>query len=168
MPTQGTREGMLKLTGQVGSLGYYSIPYVYNHCIFYCCQLFGKILLKPQLGSVMRESAELALSWIRFVQSFGYWTILKVTAKQFLESKMTRSHADLLGLEGHNLVNGNDLHLHFPAGAVEKVVSRDKRACKLGHTIHHVTRVQDHLYKGESKHLSNEHLFEKLNYTKIF
>merc|ERR1719495_1067405 len=63
VPTQGTREGKLKLTGQ--------------------------------LGSVMRESAELALSWIR-------------------------SHADLLGLEGHNLVNGNDLHLHFPAGAVEK------------------------------------------------
>merc|ERR1711872_937871 len=63
VPTQGTREGKLKLTGQ--------------------------------LGSVMQESAELALSWIR-------------------------SHADLLGLEGHNLVNGNDLHLHFPAGAVEK------------------------------------------------
>ena len=37
---------------------------------------------------------------------------------------MTRSHADLLGLEGHNLVNGNDLHLHFPAGAVEKVTQQ--------------------------------------------
>jgi len=63
VPTQGSREGKLKLTGQ--------------------------------LGSVMRESAELALSWIR-------------------------SHAKLLGLEGNNIVTGNDIHLHFPAGAVEK------------------------------------------------
>merc|ERR1712130_247283 len=56
----------------------------------------GKLKLTGQLGSVMRESAELALSWIR-------------------------SHAQLLGLTGTNIATaGNDIHLHFPAGAVEK------------------------------------------------
>jgi len=55
----------------------------------------GKLKLTGQLGSVMRESAELALSWIR-------------------------SHAKLLGLEGNSIVTGSDIHLHFPAGAVEK------------------------------------------------
>jgi len=55
----------------------------------------GKLKLTGQLGSVMRESAELALSWIR-------------------------SHSKLLGLEGSSIVTGSDIHLHFPAGAVEK------------------------------------------------
>ena len=106
----------------------------------------------------MRESAELALSWIRFVQSFGYWTILKVTAKQFLESKMTRSHADLLGLEGHNLVNGNDLHLHFPAGAVEKVLSRDKGRRNLEAQTHHL--LSDKSPRSSLKRIvREEHIF---------
>ena len=104
VPTQGSREGKLKLTGQVGSLA-----------------AERKFRLKPQLGSVMRESAELALSWIRW--------------KTFCNTIQTvsRSHAKLLGLEGNNIVTGNDIHLHFPAGAVEKVIITNKHASKVRH-----------------------------------
>ena len=58
----------------------------------------------------MRESAELALSWIR-CQTFSSNSFQTVC----------RSHAKLLGLEGNSIVTGSDIHLHFPAGAVEKV-----------------------------------------------
>lgn len=62
-----------------------------------------------QLGSVMRESAELAISWIRCHSSPS-------------PSTVCRSHASLLGLT-EELLHGRNIHLHFPAGAVEKVAS---------------------------------------------
>lgn len=54
----------------------------------------GTITLTGQLGDVMKESANLALNWVR-------------------------SHATLLGL-GQDLVDQWDIHIHFPAGAVGK------------------------------------------------
>jgi len=54
----------------------------------------GKLTLTGQLGDVMRESAQAAVSYIR-------------------------SKADALGIK-QNLFNETDLHIHFPAGAIPK------------------------------------------------
>jgi ATP-dependent Lon protease len=54
----------------------------------------GKLTVTGQLGEVMRESAQAALSWIR-------------------------SHAGDLGLE-EDWFEGKDVHIHVPAGAVPK------------------------------------------------
>jgi ATP-dependent Lon protease len=54
----------------------------------------GKLTVTGQLGDVMRESAQAALSWIR-------------------------SHAGDLGLED-DWFEGKDVHIHVPAGAVPK------------------------------------------------
>ncbi|XP_029637079.1 lon protease homolog 2, peroxisomal isoform X1 [Octopus sinensis] len=56
----------------------------------------GQLTLTGQLGDVMKESATLALNWVR-------------------------SHAKKLGLETFSVDRKNiDLHIHFPAGAVGK------------------------------------------------
>jgi ATP-dependent Lon protease len=54
----------------------------------------GKLIVTGQLGEVMRESAQAALSWVR-------------------------SHASDLGLEA-DWFEGKDVHIHVPAGAVPK------------------------------------------------
>nr|CAB3263469.1 lon protease homolog 2, peroxisomal-like [Phallusia mammillata] len=54
----------------------------------------GKIILTGQLGDVMKESAQLAVSWVR-------------------------SNVKKTDLKGPKLSN-SDIHLHFPAGAVGK------------------------------------------------
>jgi ATP-dependent Lon protease len=54
----------------------------------------GKLIVTGQLGDVMRESAQAALSWIR-------------------------GHAGDLGLEA-DWFEGKDVHIHVPAGAVPK------------------------------------------------
>eukprot|EP00090_Calanus_glacialis_P045240 TRINITY_DN8266_c0_g1_i2.p1 TRINITY_DN8266_c0_g1~~TRINITY_DN8266_c0_g1_i2.p1 ORF type:complete len:582 (-),score=171.59 TRINITY_DN8266_c0_g1_i2:110-1708(-) len=60
-----------------------------------CSRGEGRLEVTGQLGSVMRESATLALSWIR-------------------------SHATPLGLDGAEIIANHDIHLHFPEGAVQK------------------------------------------------
>uniref|UniRef100_A0A8C2JR80 Lon protease homolog 2, peroxisomal n=1 Tax=Cyprinus carpio TaxID=7962 RepID=A0A8C2JR80_CYPCA len=57
----------------------------------------GQLTLTGQLGDVMKESAHLAISWLRS------------NAKTYL---LTNGSADPL--------EGTDIHLHFPAGAVTK------------------------------------------------
>jgi ATP-dependent Lon protease len=54
----------------------------------------GRLIITGQLGEVMRESAQAALSWVR-------------------------SHAGDLGLEA-DWFEGKDVHIHVPAGAVPK------------------------------------------------
>jgi ATP-dependent Lon protease len=54
----------------------------------------GRLIVTGQLGEVMRESAQAALSWVR-------------------------SHAEDLGLE-RDWFEGKDVHIHVPAGAVPK------------------------------------------------
>ncbi|HUG35735.1 MAG TPA: S16 family serine protease, partial [Candidatus Limnocylindrales bacterium] len=54
----------------------------------------GRLLITGQLGEVMRESAQAALSWVR-------------------------GHAGDLGLE-EDWFEGKDVHIHVPAGAVPK------------------------------------------------
>jgi len=54
----------------------------------------GRLIVTGQLGDVMRESAQAALSWVR-------------------------GHARDLGLEG-DWFGGRDVHIHVPAGAVPK------------------------------------------------
>lgn len=58
----------------------------------------GHLILTGQLGDVMKESARLALNWVR-------------------------SHAEEYGIVVHNstdLMECTDVHIHFPAGAVGK------------------------------------------------
>lgn len=58
----------------------------------------GQLVLTGQLGDVMKESAKLALNWLRI-------------------------HADKFHLavqRGTDLMEGTDVHIHFPAGAVGK------------------------------------------------
>ncbi|XP_033117283.1 lon protease homolog 2, peroxisomal-like [Anneissia japonica] len=58
----------------------------------------GRLTLTGQLGDVMKESASLALNWVR-------------------------SHAVQCGIEtkpGTDLMENTDIHIHFPAGAVGK------------------------------------------------
>jgi hypothetical protein len=53
----------------------------------------GKLVLTGQLGDVMKESAQTALAWIR-------------------------SNAALCQIDGKPILEGHDIHIHFPAGFV--------------------------------------------------
>lgn len=55
----------------------------------------GQLTLTGQLGDVMKESATLALNW-------------------------TRIHSSRFGVTQPDIMEGTDIHVHFPAGAVEK------------------------------------------------
>ncbi|MEP6546579.1 MAG: endopeptidase La [Gammaproteobacteria bacterium] len=54
----------------------------------------GKLILTGQLGDVMKESAQAAVTWVK-------------------------SHADRLGIDAA-LLDSSDLHIHVPAGAIPK------------------------------------------------
>ncbi|XP_031259484.1 lon protease homolog 2, peroxisomal [Pistacia vera] len=58
----------------------------------------GDLHLTGQLGDVIKESAQLALTWVR-----ARATNLQLVAKEEI-----------------NLLDGRDIHIHFPAGAVPK------------------------------------------------
>ncbi|KAL9326780.1 hypothetical protein ACSQ67_007425 [Phaseolus vulgaris] len=58
----------------------------------------GELHLTGQLGDVIKESAQIALTWVR-----ARATDLRLAAE-----------------EGFNLLEGRDVHIHFPAGAVPK------------------------------------------------
>ncbi|KAJ1428914.1 Ribosomal protein S5 domain 2-type fold, subgroup [Sesbania bispinosa] len=58
----------------------------------------GELHLTGQLGDVIKESAQIALTWVR-----ARATDLRLAAA-----------------EGFNLLEGRDVHIHFPAGAVPK------------------------------------------------
>ncbi|KAF5797107.1 putative endopeptidase La [Helianthus annuus] len=59
----------------------------------------GDLHLTGQLGDVIKESAQIALTWVR-----ARATELNLTPAE----------------EGGNLLEGRDVHIHFPAGAVPK------------------------------------------------
>ncbi|XP_057691915.1 lon protease homolog 2, peroxisomal isoform X1 [Corythoichthys intestinalis] len=59
----------------------------------------GKLTLTGQLGNVMKESAHLAISWLR------------ANSKHYKLTNMTG---------GSDPMEGTDIHLHFPTGAVTK------------------------------------------------
>ncbi|KAG4933266.1 hypothetical protein AAZX31_17G146500 [Glycine max] len=58
----------------------------------------GELHLTGQLGDVIKESAQIALTWVR-----ARATDLRLAAT-----------------EGFNILEGRDVHIHFPAGAVPK------------------------------------------------
>ncbi|XP_064466641.1 lon protease homolog 2, peroxisomal-like isoform X2 [Ornithodoros turicata] len=58
----------------------------------------GRLVLTGQLGDVMKESAKLALNWLR----------------------INAEHFDIPVQHGTDLMEGTDVHIHFPAGAVGK------------------------------------------------
>jgi ATP-dependent Lon protease len=55
----------------------------------------GRLIVTGQLGDVMKESAQAALSWVR-------------------------GHGRDIGLDGRDPFEGRDVHIHVPAGAVPK------------------------------------------------
>ena len=55
----------------------------------------GRLIVTGQLGDVMKESAQAALSWVR-------------------------GHGKDIGLDGRDPFEGRDVHIHVPAGAVPK------------------------------------------------
>ncbi|KAL8124138.1 hypothetical protein AgCh_011953 [Apium graveolens] len=58
----------------------------------------GDLHLTGQLGDVIKESAQIALTWVRS----------RATELKFAAMKET------------NLLEGRDVHIHFPAGAIPK------------------------------------------------
>ncbi|CAK8539546.1 unnamed protein product [Lathyrus sativus] len=58
----------------------------------------GELHLTGQLGDVIKESAQIALTWVR----------------------ARAADLKLAAAEGINLLEGRDIHIHFPAGAVPK------------------------------------------------
>nr|KYP67015.1 hypothetical protein KK1_013332 [Cajanus cajan] len=58
----------------------------------------GELHLTGQLGDVIKESAQIALTWVR----------------------ARAAELRLAAAEGSNLLEGRDIHIHFPAGAVPK------------------------------------------------
>ncbi|KAI5655831.1 hypothetical protein M9H77_33018 [Catharanthus roseus] len=58
----------------------------------------GDLHLTGQLGDVIKESAQIALTWVR----------------------ARATELNLVTAEESNLLNGRDIHIHFPAGAVPK------------------------------------------------
>ncbi|KAL2348227.1 hypothetical protein Fmac_002227 [Flemingia macrophylla] len=58
----------------------------------------GELHLTGQLGDVIKESAQIALTWVR----------------------ARAAELGLAAAEGINLLEGRDIHIHFPAGAVPK------------------------------------------------
>ncbi|XP_023752826.1 lon protease homolog 2, peroxisomal isoform X2 [Lactuca sativa] len=58
----------------------------------------GDLHLTGQLGDVIKESAQIALTWVR----------------------ARANELDLVSAEEKNLLEGRDVHIHFPAGAVPK------------------------------------------------
>ncbi|XP_019445010.1 PREDICTED: lon protease homolog 2, peroxisomal isoform X1 [Lupinus angustifolius] len=58
----------------------------------------GELHLTGQLGDVIKESAQIALTWVR----------------------ARAADLKLAAAEGNNLLEGRDVHIHFPAGAVPK------------------------------------------------
>ncbi|THG09991.1 hypothetical protein TEA_012685 [Camellia sinensis var. sinensis] len=58
----------------------------------------GDLHLTGQLGDVIKESAQIALTWVR----------------------ARAAELKLASAEGINLLEGRDIHIHFPAGAVPK------------------------------------------------
>ncbi|OMO91677.1 hypothetical protein CCACVL1_07055, partial [Corchorus capsularis] len=58
----------------------------------------GELHLTGQLGDVIKESAQIALTWVR----------------------ARAADLKLAAAEGTNLLQGRDIHIHFPAGAVPK------------------------------------------------
>ncbi|GMJ12450.1 lon protease 2, ABERRANT PEROXISOME MORPHOLOGY 10 [Hibiscus trionum] len=58
----------------------------------------GELHLTGQLGDVIKESAQIALTWVR----------------------ARAADLELIAAEETNLLQGRDIHIHFPAGAVPK------------------------------------------------
>jgi ATP-dependent Lon protease len=58
----------------------------------------GELHLTGQLGDVIKESAQIALTWVR----------------------ARAADLKLASAEGINLLEGRDIHIHFPAGAIPK------------------------------------------------
>lgn len=85
----------------------------------------GQLTLTGQLGDVMKESAHLAISWLRtnatkyHLSNCGLTEIHAVVAAK-LRNVSLRIPCFSTVVGGPDPLEGTDIHLHFPAGAVTK------------------------------------------------
>lgn len=73
----------------------------------------GELILTGQLGDVMKESAQIALNWVRA-------TAQKVRCKHCILTTLQVSVVHVQYGWSCEGMDKTDLHLHFPAGAVGK------------------------------------------------
>ncbi|CAL5441607.1 unnamed protein product [Camellia sinensis] len=74
----------------------------------------GDLHLTGQLGDVIKESAQIALTWIFAV------LLQDIPQNKMLVVRSRAAELKLVSAEGINLLEGRDIHIHFPAGAVPK------------------------------------------------
>ncbi len=75
----------------------------------------GKLTLTGQLGDVMKESATIALNWIR-----AQWTEVTLHAHTYRNKPSNMTHSQLDLSIAASALEALDVHIHFPAGAVGK------------------------------------------------
>ena len=92
----------------------------------------GKLTLTGQLGDVMKESATLALNWLRsnlkqvcnylYNTCAGYNSVLVLISLNILIPWYTFSFCLQLNITAltSDILENTDIHIHFPAGAVGK------------------------------------------------
>ncbi|KAL8557846.1 hypothetical protein ACS0TY_005083 [Phlomoides rotata] len=73
----------------------------------------GDLHLTGQLGNVIKESAQIALTWVSIVLSL-------VSPEPSTKLEQEQWNLNWLLLKDGNLLEGRDIHIHFPAGAVPK------------------------------------------------
>lgn len=83
----------------------------------------GELHLTGQLGDVIKESAQIALTWVNFKSlnkqsgSLFNWIY---DFDVLLQVRARASDLKLASSEEKNILQGRDVHIHFPAGAVPK------------------------------------------------
>ncbi|GJX95890.1 lon protease homolog 2, peroxisomal-like protein isoform X2 [Tanacetum coccineum] len=88
----------------------------------------GELHLTGQLGDVIKESAQIALTWVS--SQFSFFLVFsklllmkeesKINALETLQKVRARAAELNLASTESNLLEGRDVHIHFPAGAVPK------------------------------------------------
>ncbi|GJZ29861.1 lon protease homolog 2, peroxisomal-like protein isoform X2, partial [Tanacetum coccineum] len=88
----------------------------------------GELHLTGQLGDVIKESAQIALTWVS--SQFSFFLVFselllmkeesKINALETLQKVRARAAELNLATTESNLLQGRDVHIHFPAGAVPK------------------------------------------------
>ena len=77
----------------------------------------GRLILTGRLGETMRESAQIALGWIR-----SHAALLGLGVDRHIDGDHARADSSWVASKEKpkSLLDGTDVHVHFPAGAIQK------------------------------------------------